>query len=243
MKKNWKILIAVLAIATMTIGMIGSAAWFSDSATSNVAMVSSGTLSIDDGQVSETVLGVITNMAPGDETGTATITIVNNGSMNLAWFGNLIVSDSILKNVIYIKDAKMSFLTPTNQNWQPLEGSCPAGPDHFITLGKGTGCWPTVWGGPGNLATLAVFDDNHNMAPGTPYEFMGALKPGYKYQQTLQFGFWDDAGNAYQGAGPMTIQLKVDATQIKLDALNALYPSLGNMLGWLNTQIGKQTVP
>jgi hypothetical protein len=243
MKTRWMILIAIVAIATIAIGTIGAGAWFTDSATSNVATISSGTLSIADGQVSETVIGVITNMAPGDETGIATITIVNDGTMNLAWFGNLIVSDSILKNVVFIKDAEMKFLSPTNQNWQPLEGTCPAGPDHFITLGLGTGCWPTVWGGPDHLATLAVFDNNPNMAPGTPYEFMGALKPGYKYQLTLQFGFWDNAGDAYQGQGPMTIHLKVDATQIKFGALEALYPSLGNMLDWMNTQIGKQMVP
>ncbi len=155
MKKRWMILIAFVAIATITIGMVGASAWFTDSATSNVATLSSGTLSIDNAQVSEIVLGVIENMAPGDETGTATITIVNDGSINLAWFGNLIMSgDSDLKNVIYIKDAQMNFLSPLNANWQPLEGGCPAGPDHFITLGLGSGCWPLTYSGPDRLGVI-----------------------------------------------------------------------------------------
>jgi hypothetical protein len=249
MKKKTSILIAVLAIVAITIGAISSSAWFSDSGTSDVASISSGTLSIDENQVHEVVLGVIDNMAPGDETGTATITIVNDGTLNLAWFGNLIVEgDTDLANVIYIKDAEMKFLSPTNQNWQPAEGPCAlgftpvAGPDHFITNGLGSGCWPTAWTGPDNLATLSVYDGNSGMNT-APFENMGALKPGYKYQLTLQFGFWEGAGNYYQHLGPMTIKYYVYATQIKAGALEALYPTFSNHLGWLNTQISKQTGP
>ncbi len=56
--------------------------------------------------------------------------------------------------------------------------------------------------GPDNLATLAVFDGNGGMTPETnQYEFMGALKPGYKYELKLRFGFYEKANNDYQDAG------------------------------------------
>lgn len=243
MKKLWKPALLLAAIVVMAIGTLGSGAWFSDSATSAPTVISSGTLSIDDAKLSTVTIANITNMAPGDITTTAEIVIENNGNLNLAWFGNLIISDSVLKDVIYIEDAEMQFLSPTGANWQSSGDPLKTGPDHFIKDGKGFGPYPTVWGGPENLATLAVFDGNPSMVPSTPYEFMGALKPGYKYRLTLRFGFYELAGNEYQNKGPMTISLKVDAAQINTEALNALYPTLSNHLTWLNDQIGDQIEP
>jgi len=245
MKKLWKPALILAAIAIMAIGMLGSGAWFSDSATSTATTISSGTLSIDDAKLNTLTIANLTNMAPGDVTTTAEIVIENNGNLNLAWFGNLIVSDSDLKNVIYIEDAQMEFLSPTNANWQSVPYPAPwgFGTDHFIKEGKGFGPYPTTWTGPDNLATLTVFDGNSGMAPGTPYEFMGALKPGYKYKLSLRFGFYEGAGNFYQAQGPMTISLNVDATQINVKAMEALYPSLGNMFGWMNNQILDQVEP
>lgn len=235
MKARWMIFVMLAALAVMAIGMIGSGAWFTDTATNNTGTLQSGTLSINNGKVAEHTLGTVANMAPGDVTDYVTIDIVNNGSLDLAWFGNLQVSDSSLKNVIYVDYAKMEFLSPGGDAWEPV--------DEFIVNGKGAGHWPTAWGGPENYATLAVFDGNSGMAPGTPFEFMGALKPGYLYRLTLRFGFYPGAGNEYQGQGPMTIAFKVDATQIKHGALEALYGTLGNMENWLNQQIAKQTIP
>jgi len=235
MKKLLKPALLLAAIAIMVIGMISSGAWFTDTATTSTAAISSGTLSLDDAKLSTLQIGEIVNMAPGDVTGDAVIIIENNGTLPLAWFGNLIVSDSPLKNVIYVDYAQMEFLSPAGAAWEPV--------DNFILNGKGAGSWPTIWTGPENYATLAVFDGAPGMAPGTPYEFMGALKPGYKYRLTLRFGFYPGAGNEYQTEGPMNVSLNVNATQIKADALNALYVTLGNHVTWLNTQIGKQTMP
>jgi hypothetical protein len=156
----------------------------------------------------------------------------------LGWFGNLVVTDSALKSVIYIADAEMKFFSLAGAAWEPA--------DHFITNGLGSGAWPTTWGGPDHLATLAVFDDNETMVPGTPYEFMGALKPGYRYELTLAFGFYEEAGNEYQNVGPMNISFEAVATQIKADALEAFtgdVPGLSGWFTWMNQQIAKQTMP
>ncbi len=237
MKSRWMIFVMLAALAVMAIGMIGSGAWFTDTATNTTGALQSGTLSINNGKVAEHTLGTVANMAPGDVTDYVTIDIVNNGSIDLAWFGDLQVSNSPLKDVIYIDYAKMEFLSPGGAAWEPA--------DEFILNGRGSGSWPTTWGGPENYATLTAFDGNANMAPGTPYEFKGALKPGYLYRLTLRFGFYPGAGNQYQGLGPMTIAFKVDATQIKAAALEAMYPYLGTAgdIPWLNAQIAKQTMP
>ena len=135
MKKLWKPALLLAAIGVMVIGMLGSGAWFTDTATSSTAAISSGTLSIDDGKVSEAVLGTVANMAPGDVTNDATITIKNNGSLPLAWFGNLIVGgDPELKDAIYIDYAQMEFLAPGSGTWETT--------DNFIANGVGAGTYP-----------------------------------------------------------------------------------------------------
>jgi hypothetical protein len=239
MTKYWKPVLLLATIGVMVIGMLGSGAWFTDAATSNPTVITAGTLSIDDAKLSSVTLPPITNMAPGELTDPIKIVIENNGNIDLAWFGNLIISEDPsnpypLKNVIYIADAEMKFLhpAPSTSTWEPN--------DHFITNGVGSGAWPTVWSGPDNLATLAVFDGNPGMAPGSGYEFMGALKPGYRYELTLQFGFWSGADNNYQGKGPLNITFHADATQIQPAALDVFHPSLHGMETWLNQQIAKQ---
>jgi hypothetical protein len=173
-------------------------------------------------------------MAPGDKTGDVVIIIENNGTLPLAWFGDLIVSNSVLKNAIYIDYAQMEFLPAS---WETT--------DNFILNGVGSGPYPGWYNTLANqsafgVVTLNVFDANNGMGS-TPYEFMGALKPGYSYKLTLRFGFAEGAGNEYQGAGPMTIAFKADATQITAGALNAIGANFGTYhLTWMNDQIAKQ---
>lgn len=233
MKKLWKPVLLLAAVAIMAFGMLSSGAWFTDTATGQTASVKAGTLSIDNGKVSTASLGTIEKMAPGDVTDEVSIIIENNGNLPLAWFGDLQVSNSMLKNVVYIHTAKMEFLnSDETDTWEPV--------DMFIANGKGSGTWPTTWGGPENLATLAVYDGNSNMNS-LGYEHMGALNPGYKYRLTLAFGMYTGAGNEYQNAGPLDISFKVEAMQLNMAAMNAWKPLAGtNHYVWMTQQTDKQ---
>jgi hypothetical protein len=238
LKKGFVLLIVLAAISVMAFGVIGSGAWFTDSATSSTNSLSSGTLSIDNGKLSQVTLGTISNMAPGDVTGDVVIVIENNGTIPLAWFGDLVVGSSVLKDAIYIDYAQMEFLKPGGTGtWEPT--------DNFITDGVGSGNYPTWYNTLAGLSTFKVitlknFDANNGMGS-TPYEFMGALKPGYSYKLTLRFGFAEGAGNDYQHAGPLTVSFKADATQITAGALDAIQAGFGtNHLTWMNDQIVKQ---
>jgi hypothetical protein len=239
MRKLFKPALLLATVGVLAFGLLSSGAWFTDTATSNTATISSGTLSIADGQVNTLPIGTIANMAPGDVTPDAEIIIQNNGTLDLAWFGNLIVGgDTDLKNAIYIDYAQMEFLSPGSApNWEPT--------DNFIANGVGAGPYPAWFNSLAALSafdvvTLDVFDGNNGMGS-TPWEFMGALKPGYSYKLTLRFGFAGGAGNTYQNQGPMTISLQVDATQIASGALDAVQAGFGTThLTWLNQQIAKQ---
>ena len=235
-KKSLGVIVVIFLIGVMTYGMIGSGAWFTDSATSNTDTFYSGTLSIDDGKVVTTPGFTITEMAPGDKTGDVVFIIENNGNIPLAWFGDLVIDGSSkLKEAIYIDYALMQYEPDA---FNEID-------DNFIKDGLGFGAYPgwyntlasnSIFG----KVTLDVFDDNNGMGS-TPYEFLGALKPGYSYVLTLRFAFAELAGNDYQTKGPLNVSLKVDATQINEGALNALKSGFGtNLLTWLNQQIDKQ---
>ncbi len=237
------VVISLAAIAVMVIGMLGTGAWFSDQKTSTLSSITSATLKLD-GAGFANVGFDIPNMAPGDVSPEYVIEIKNAGNIDLGWFGNLVIDDSPLKDVIYIKEATMEYKSPSGNSWETLTGlpgGTPLAFDHFISDGVGSGPWPTTWGGPGGLATLASFDGNNTMGT-TPYEFMGALKPGYSYVLKLQFGFYELAGNAYQNLGPMNFQLLVDSTQLKSGALEALRTTFSNHLVWMNQRIDLQNV-
>jgi hypothetical protein len=247
MRKLWKPALLLSVVGVMAIGLLGSGAWFTDAATSNTASISSGTLSIDDAQVSHLTIGSVSEMAPGDVTGNAEIIIKNNGTLNLAWFGDLAVSgDTTLKSAVYIDYAQMEFLSPSGANWQA------GGPDNFITAGVGSGPYPGLFNSlaalsPFGVNTLSVFDENNGMGVG-PYEFNGALKPGYSYKLTLRFGLAPLANNDYQDKGPMDITFTVKAAQIKAGAITAEIPAgyswyVPGLMDWLNAQIADQIEP
>jgi predicted ribosomally synthesized peptide with SipW-like signal peptide len=237
MKKFLKPALLLAAIAIMVIGMLGSGAWFTDTKSTTESTITSGTLKIGDFGSSSFDLGAIAaNMAPGEKTEYVTLTIENTGTKDLAWMGDLVVGDSPLKNDIYIDYAEMQFLSPNGNNWytdQPHPG-----PDNFILNGKGSGPWPTAWTGPEGLATLNVFDGNGGMTPETnKYEFFGALRPGYKYQLKLRFGYYE--GATAQNLAPLTLSFRVDATQISQPALSAFGVTVDHQ-SWLLHQIDLQ---
>jgi predicted ribosomally synthesized peptide with SipW-like signal peptide len=236
-----KILASIVVIGILALAMgYGTYSYFTSTKTSTSNTFTAGTLSISLGE-SETTEISIGNMAPGDVTGDWVITIKNDGSLPLAWFGNWIIDgDSKLKEAIYIDYAKMEFLKPDGvSTWEPT--------DNFITNGVGSGPYPGWFNylasqSKFGVVTLDVWDGNNGMGT-TPYEHAGALKPGYSYRLTVRFGFAAGADNTYQGMGPLTINLKVDATQVNAGAIGQLpiNPSaIPGLVDWLNVQLAKQ---
>jgi len=239
MKK--KILASIMVIGMLALAMgYGTYSYFSSTKTSTSNTFTAGTLSINLGE-SETPEISIDNMAPGDVTGNWVITIKNDGNLPLAWFGNWIIEgDAKLKEALYIDYAQMEFLKPDGAStWETT--------DNFIANGVGSGTYPGWYNYLASLSTfdvvtLAVWDGNNGMGT-TPYEHAGALNPGYSYRLTVRFGFAAGADNTYQGAGPLTITLKVDATQVNAGAIGQLSinPSaIPGLVDWLNTQLAKQ---
>jgi predicted ribosomally synthesized peptide with SipW-like signal peptide len=238
MKKLLKPALLLAAIAIMVIGMLGSGAWFSDTATSQTGTITSGTLSINDGKLSTATIGTITNMAPGDKTGDMVVVIENNGNVPLFWVGNLeVTGDAKLKEAIYIDYALMQFEGGT---WAEAD-------DNFVLNGRGAGLYPGYYNdladdSPFSLLTLDVFDGSNPMGV-TPNEFMGALKPGYAYRLTLRFGMAEAADNAYAGLGPLNIRFSAYATQPKAGAIQAINAGwdYNYLAGWALGEIAKQT--
>jgi len=219
----------------------GTYSYFSDTKTSASNTFTAGTLKLDGTGFTSFNLGsIVGNMAPGDLSDYASITIENTGTLDLAWFGDWVITGGVkLREAIYIDSATMRFYCPDGINtWEPT--------DNFITNGVGSGPYPAWYNSLASLSkfvvvSLDVWDGNNGMGT-TPYEHMGALKHGYSYKLTIRFGFAKDAGNEYQGdaVNPVNISFKVDATQINAGALEALHPTFSNHLIWLQQQIAKQ---
>lgn len=236
-----KILASIVVIGMLTLAMgYGTYSWFSDTKTSQSNTFTAGTLKLDGAGFAVFDLGDTSNMAPGDLTAYANVTIKNVGTLPLAWFGDWEITGGIkLREAIYIDYAKMEFLRPDGTTtWEST--------DNFITNGVGSGPYPSWYNYLASLSkfsvvTLDVWDGNNGMGC-APYEHMGALMPGYSYRLTVRFGFAAGAGNEYQGdaVSPVTIKLRVDATQVNAGALNALKPTFSNHLIWLNDQLDKQ---
>lgn len=231
-----KILFTVMAVV-LSLGLMGGAfAYFSDTETSIDNTFTSGTLLIDGPGVTEFSFSDYGNMAPGDMTGEAVLTIKNVGTLPLFWFGDWVITGAdTLNKAIYIDYAKMEFLKPDGiLTWEPA--------DNFITNGVGSGPYPdwynTLAGlNAFGLVGLDVWDDNNGMGT-TPYEHVGALEPGYSYRLTVKLGFAAAAENDYQDLGPLTVSITVDAIQANIDQLTTFgYPA---MWTWLNAQLAKQ---
>lgn len=236
--KKTLISILVIGIAASLLG-VGTFAYFSDTKSTPVETFTAGTLRLSGPGLASFDLGaIIDNMAPGDLTNQVTITIENVGTLPLFWFGDWVITGgNKLREAIYIDYAKMEFTSPgSNPDWEPA--------DNFIANGVGAGSWPGWYNTLAGMSTfgvvsLDVWDDNNGMGT-TPYEHVGALKPGYKYELTIGFGFHKNAGNEYQGdvVAPVNIKLKVDAIQANQDQLTTF--GYGTMWTWLNQQLAKQ---
>lgn len=265
MKKKMLLILLAVALGVATIAA-ATMAWFTDEDTAGDATFTAGILDIDvsDGLNELLDVATIDHMNPGDEFGPISIDIVNQGTKKLAWFGDweFTYVDQLdhedgdkLLDALYIKEMKMEMLDAEGNLWTDdpwYQG------DSFIVDGRGAlynynQGQADHYNGLANLSgfnviTLRNFNDNKDMItlPGSTWEHMGALRPGNKYRLTVTFGFHELANNDYQGdrngVSPIKVGFKVNATQIKADAVNGLMDGLGTsgIIDWLNAQIDIQ---
>lgn len=245
-----KIFMSMLSIALIA-ALVGGAtmAWFTDTDNAGTVTMTAGILDIDvtDGLTTFSELDLpLDHMNPGDVYTPFEINIVNQGTKNLAWFGNWTFTpagnNDILLDAIYIDSMKMEFKSPgAGADWETA--------DQFITAGVGSGTYPDWFNTLAansvfNKVSLRQWNDNAGMVPGSVFEHMGALKPGYSYKLTVAFGFASQADNNYQGnlAQPITVGFNVVATQVKAEAINDQIgaPHGTNHEAWLLAQLAKQ---
>ena len=272
MKSRMIVSFMVIALAAALIGG-ATMAWFTDREN---AMEQTFTAGILDISTSNNLLGLelptIVHMNPGDTFGPFEIEIVNVGNKRLFWVGDwrfetLDELDDRLLDALYIKTMKMEFLDSNGNDW--TEDPWYSGYE-FIKDGKANkvvfpdgsynvGEYETYRALQGttlidnnkvDVISLRNFLDNNAMLPG-PYEHMGALKPGYKYKLTVEFGFLKEAGNHYQGieseVSPVTISFVVNAMQVNEEAMNDFGESFNyalgtNQINWANNQLALQQV-
>ncbi|WP_353892421.1 TasA family protein [Proteinivorax hydrogeniformans] len=234
-----KALIVVLAGMLAFGAGLGTMAWFSDEVVSENNQFTAGTLELSKENVEFNLGEIIGNMAPGDVSEEATIEILNDGSLDLAWFGKFVVEgDEELLDVIYIDSMKMEFLDEDGEYWEPT--------DHFIKDGRGHGEYPRAYNNMAdasgiNVVTLNQWLGNGAMVPQVDYENMGALKPGNSYRLSFVLGFHESACNDYQNK-QLDIAYKVNATQVREGALEVLFDDgdVSIHYGWFMDQIDKQ---
>jgi len=277
MKSRMIVSFMVIALAAALIGG-ATMAWFTDSEAIEPQTFTAGTLDIG---LNENLTETITNfpidhMNPGDEYGPFEIEIVNEGNKKLFWVGDwrfetLDGLDDRLLDALYIKTMKMEFLDSNGNPW--TDDPWYSGYE-FIKDGKANkvvftddsynvGEYETYRALQGttlidnndegfevDVISLRNFLDNNAMLPG-PYEHMGALKPGYKYKLTVEFGFLKEAGNHYQGiegeVSPVEISFVVNAMQVNEEAMNDFGESFNyalgtNQINWANNQLALQQV-
>lgn len=267
MKSRMMIGLLVIAIAAAVIGG-ATMAWFWDTDDAGEAVFTAGTLRIGvtEGLTEFHDLGVAGNMNPGDVYDEIVIEITNEGTKNLAWFGNWIftpeiVGDDKLLDAIYIKTMGSQFLDADGDPWidSPESGWEWYKGYNFIEDGRGNDVGhnageAAVFDAIADMSakgviTLRNWNDNNHMItlPGAVWEQMGALRPGEnKYVFNIEFGFHSSAGNEYQGdavgVSPITVAFEVTATQVNEDAINdAIMAGLGTAhIAWLEAQIAVQ---
>lgn len=272
MKSRMIVSFMVIALAAALIGG-ATMAWFTDREN---AMEQTFTAGILDISTSNNLLGLelptIEHMNPGDTFGPFEIEIVNVGNKRLFWVGDwrfetLDELDDRLLDALYIKTMKMEFLDSNGNHWTDdpwysgyefikdgkankvvfPDGSYNVGEYETYLALQGT---TLIDNNKVDVISLRNFLDNNAMLPG-PYEHMGALKPGYKYKLTVEFGFLKEAGNHYQGiegeVSPVKISFVVNAMQVNEEAMNDFGESFNyalgtNQINWANNQLALQQV-
>jgi len=226
---NKKILASIFVIGMLALAMgWGTYSWFSDTETSSGNTFTAGTLNLDGTDMATFTFGPIGNMAPGDITGTAVITVKNGGSIDAATFGRFtLTGDTGLAQALKFYDYKVEYYKKDGTlvarwdatNFDPYFGTA-INMDYWIKDGD-TSKWTAV-GGKDNLRDWV--DTNGPLDINNAAWDEEGLKSGSYYVLSVRFQMDPNAENAYQGK-TVTLGYEVKATQINRDAILLL--SLG----------------
>lgn len=207
--------LAIAAAVTLGAGAYGTRAWFTSSATSGANQIQAGTLKVNVNGADEVQSFVIplknTLAEPGDVLtnpngdGYYSITIKNNGSLNMATFGRFTLdttggNEQLAKDIM-IQDYKVTF-----------NRSTPRADDNFIVNGvKSNEQFATnLYGWVNGNGPLDI--------PGTPWDIEG-LKPGESFTITFRLVYNTDA--TVQGK-TINMGYEVNATQVNKGAIEDL---------------------
>lgn len=217
-----RILLSLIVLGSTTALAVGvSRAFFSDTKTSSANAFTAGTLNLNGTDMATFTFGTIGNMAPGDKTGTATITVKNGGSIDAATFGRFtLTGDTGLAQALKFYDYKVEYYKYENSpvaRWGAGHDNyfgLLTNEDWFIKDGD-TSKWTGV-GGKNNLRgwvdTNGPLDINN-----TAWDEEG-LKSGSYYVLSVRFQMDPNADNWYQGK-TVTLGYEVKATQINSGAI------------------------
>lgn len=243
-----KILPSILVIAVVALAAVaGTSAWFSSTKTIAANTLATGTLEValtDDLKPSTTLDFGEAKLEPGASTDNVSVLITNDGTINLGWLGYFNVGGiDALKDVIYIKYARMEFLNPAKSGtWEAT--------DIFIIDGRGAGTYAAHYNTLADISdyhvvTLRNWNLDNAMGAGGGVQ-MGALKPEYHYRFTFSLGMANEAGNEFQNKA-LPLSYTVTSTQIQAGALDVLFTNNdrlqspgSNHLVWMSQQIAKQ---
>jgi len=216
-----KILISVMVIAVV-VGVVVSAsgAWFSDTKTSSGNVFQAGTLNLNGTEMATFTFGTIGNMAPGDKTDTAVITVKNGGSIDAATFGRFtLTGDSGLAKDLKFYNYKVEYFKAnddlvarwTAPNFDPYFGTA-INMDYFIAEGN-----TSLWSGVGGKVNLRDWvNTNGPLDINNAAWDMEGLKSGSYYVLSVQFQM---DPNAIDQGTTVTLGYEVKATQINRDAI------------------------
>jgi predicted ribosomally synthesized peptide with SipW-like signal peptide len=228
---NKKALLSLVMVGTLTLGVVGSYAWFTSKAESKDNNFRTGKLTVgvtsNKNTVGDSQVIALSSVAqPGDiitagangQSGPAVIDIVNNGDFNLAYLANFefTSADKGLSEKIYIYDWKNEVVDSTGKVTEI---------DHFINNGKDVYGFYTsdqVDTDKNDKVSLAewVASNNNGMNINNGWD-PGAIKPGYTVRNTITLKVDEDANDDFQNK-TLGLKYKVLATQANVPALGKL---------------------
>ncbi|OGO79223.1 MAG: hypothetical protein A2Y23_01185 [Clostridiales bacterium GWB2_37_7] len=241
---NKKVIISLVLVALMGFGTaFATYAWFTSQATSTGNTFTAGTLDLNvnesDATASFTInfnKGTSANpLQPGDtltlgennQPGYAKVEIKNNGSLDMFYFDNFVLSgeDQQLAEAIIIKNWKNTLY---KQDGTTIANET-IWPDQFIRDAQFVYNVDVDYNDDGQISLAEWLDvRNTQMGPANGWDF-GALKPGAKFVQEFELIFDEDANDTYNVAGGLELEVdfKVVATQNKVGAVDALIADEG----------------
>jgi predicted ribosomally synthesized peptide with SipW-like signal peptide len=186
MNKKFSMLVAMMAVAVLVFGVMGTGAWFTDQDQAGNSTLAAGTLSIDVRNNGGTLAtgATFTNMAPGDWTVWDNLNILNDGTLPAKYR---------IKSA-FVSQTVGGFYQQINvQAAHGFANGCPAsGPDPVVK-----------YDGP-----LAGFEVNSVDDIDASFQPLGAT---LTHKWCFRFQLDEGADNTYQGQSA-TFNFVVDAT-------------------------------